>query len=446
MQATAEILENNRAKLSIKVDAQDFGSSIDQAIEQAAKTVRIPGFRPGRVPKQLVEARIGRAAIREEVIRESLPEFIRDAVIQTGVDAIATQTVDVISPDDAPNFEVDVVVETRPRVSIAGYQGLSVKIESPIPTQEEIDREIDKLRNQFAKLSQVDRPSKVGDSVTMNIKASRNDEVLENYCIDDYVSEVGSKMLFEQLDDLMVGVKPGDIVKANSTVPGEEQEVTFEVLVKQVDEKILPEPTDEWVASASEFDKFEDLKSDIFEKLSKAKADFAIEEFRRGAAQALCELVTDEIPKSLISQEIQTRLHDFQHRLDAQKIPLGLYLQATGQSEESFISTITSVAHETVRLDLALRALSQAEGIEVTDADVDSHLGKLAESAGETLDAARENLEKGGLMEGFRLEIKKAKSLEWLEDNVRVLDQDGKPVTLRVQRGDDEVVVGSKAQ
>ncbi len=451
MQATAETLDGNRVKLSIKVDSETFSGSLDQALKQAAKTIRLPGFRPGKVPTKLVEARVGREVLREEVIRDSLPDYIREAVIQTGVDAIATEKVDVISSNDSIDLEVDVIVETRPKVSIAGYQGLSVKITSPIPTDAEIDEEINRLRNQFGKLNPVSRPASQGDNIAINIKATRNGETLDAYSVEDFVYEIGMNNVFPELDEKLEGSKSGDILKFNTSIEDEQdeqdeqggQEATIEVLVKEVSEKVLPEPSDEWAAEASEFDTFEQLRQDVSNRIAQNKSNRAVQELRLGVANAISELVTEEIPNALVSQEMGSRLHDFQHRLETQGVPLELYLQATGQSPEAFFEAMKQASIGTVRLDLALRTLSELEDIQVSEDEIRKRIELLAESSDASYEATKDNLEKSGMIDLVTWEIRKTKALDWLEENVEVLDESGLPIEISIPRESGEIIAGS---
>jgi len=199
-------------------------------------------------------------------------------------------------------------------------------------------------------------------------------------------------------------------------------------LVKETKELVLPEVTDEWAQEASEFETADELRADIrtrIEGLKKMQANLAI---RDHTLEALNELVTDDVPAALVDGEVERRLHDLAHRLAHQGANVAQYLEATGQTEEQLIASLRGASEAAVQSDLALRAVAEAEGLEVTEADIDDEIARAAEEAERDVFEIRAQLERGDQMPAVRSDLRKAKALKWLVDNVEVVDEDGKPV------------------
>src|SRR5947209_5035741 len=377
MQSSVEPLEGNKVKVSVELDEGELEKAIDAAFRKIARETRIPGFRPGKAPRRILEARLGTDVAREEALRDSLPDFYVQALEAEEVDAIAAPEIEITSGRESGPVQFEAVVEVRPQVSVAGYQGLRVSVPSPDATDEDVDRQLDRLREQFGELQTVSRPARDGDHVLIDLKGYRHSEQIEGLTADDFLYELGSGSVVPELDEELRGKKAGDILKFTAAVPGQEEEVGFQVLVKEVKEKLLPEVTDEWASDASEFDTVDELRNDIRTRLGAVKKMQAQLSLRSQAVDALVELVSEEIPEPLINEEMQRRLHELSHRLSAQGADLAQYLQATGQSAEEFQGGLHDAAVSAVKADLALRAVADDEGLEATeeedDADIECH-------------------------------------------------------------------------
>ena len=201
VKATVEPLEGNKVKLSVEVDEQEFEQAVDAAFKKIAHEVRIPGFRPGKAPRRLLESRLGSGAGRAQALNDSLPEYYSDAVRDTEVDVIAPPEIDVTSGEEDGPITFEAVVEVRPVVEIEGYKDLKVEIPTPSATDEEIDAQIERLRGQFAELEVVERAAEEGDYVTIDIEGSQDGEVLEGLVASAYLYEVGSGAIVPELDE-----------------------------------------------------------------------------------------------------------------------------------------------------------------------------------------------------------------------------------------------------
>jgi trigger factor len=424
MRASSEVLENNKVKLSVEVDETELEGAVNETVRRLQREVPVPGFRPGKVPRRLLEARLGSKAIREEVIRHSLPEYYAQAVEEAALDTIAAPEIDITSGEEGGALAFDAVVEVRPKVSIGGYEGLQITLPSPVATDEEVDARVDQLREQFAQLSEVDRAAREGDVVTIDVSATRGGEPADDLSTTDFVYEIGSGMVAPGVDGKLAGAKTGDIVEVDvDDAPGGAAEL--KVLVKLVREKVLPAADDEWASEASEFDTLEELRADLRRQLDTIRRLQANYVLREEAVAALGKLVETELPETLVNQELERLSNSFARRLAERKVSLPQYLDATGQDAGQLEADLRTQASEQVRIDLALRALADAEQIEVADEDLAAEITGYAESLGRPVAEVARQFAEGGALERLRSEVRNAKAVTWLVEHVDVVDEQG---------------------
>jgi trigger factor len=311
-------------------------------------------------------------------------------------------------------------------VSIGGYDSLRVTIPSPVPTDDEIDQQVDRLRDNFASLETVERPAQAGDHVLIDILGSQDGEPLDGLTADDYVYELGAEAIVPEIDEHLAGKKPGDIVEFDADHPDpDEDQLQFRILVKEVQAKVLPEADDAWAAESSEFDTIDELRADLAKRAGMVRIIQAQMALREKTADALGELVDVDLPEPLVASEMQNRVQDMAMRLEAQGASIDQYLEATGQSQDDLVTELRSMADPAVRADLALRAVAEAEGIEADDDDLDEEFDGLAQRLELPVGDVREQLERGGQVPALRSDIKKRKALEWVIERVEVVDDDG---------------------
>jgi len=426
MRTVVEPLEGNKVKLSIEVDEQEFERSIDAAFRKIAEEVRIPGFRPGKAPRRVLEARFGVGTGRAEALRDSLPDYYAQALQDNDVDAIAPPEIDITAGEDAGPVAFDAVVEVRPRLTLVGYQGLRVTVPSPEVTDEDIAAQLDRMRSNFGELTPVERPARAGDNLTIDLSATRAGEPVAGMTTDDFLYELGSGSVLPELDQQLAGAKAGDILSFSAELP--DGEVQLRVLVKDVKEKVLPPLTDEWASEASEFETVEELRTDLRTRMESVRRVQAALALRDGTVEALVELVEIDAPEPLVQAEIERRAHELSHRLEQQGATIAQWLQATGQSEDQAVAALREAAVPSVKADLGLRAVADAEALEATDEDVDAEIGRLAQAYQMKPAVLRANLERGGQMPAVRSDLRKQKALDWLVEHVELVDPEGRPV------------------
>ncbi len=431
MRATAEPMDGNLVRLSVEIDEPEFDRAMGDVVRTLARQVRVPGFRPGKVPRKVLEARLGGAgALRAEALREALPDFYAQAVVDTELDPIAQPEIDITGGEDTGAVSFDAVVQVRPQVAIPGYDGLQVTLPGLGVTDEEVQQQIDRLRENDAELEVVDRPAIDGDLVTIDLHGNDASDA-EIVGVDDYLYEVGSGTVVPELDAELHGAKAGAIVAFDAANPqSPDEQIAFRALVKEVKVKRLPETTDEWAAESSEFTTVAELRADIEERIRRVKLVQTQMALRQKSIEALSGLVPDDdVPEVLVDAEVNERLHDLQHRLEAQKLGLAEYFQATGTSPDELLGAVRVDAQAAVKADLALRALVEAEELPLSDEELDAEIATMAERMDTSPADLRDRLDTAGRTGAVRSELRKGKALEWLLDHVELVDEEGNPIS-----------------
>lgn len=423
MKAVIEPLEGNKVKLSIEVDEREFEHAVDAAFRKIAKEVRIPGFRPGRAPRRILEAHLGAGTGRSEALREALPDYYAQALVDHEVDAIAAPEIDITSGHDHGSVAFDAVVEVRPRIRVTGYRGLRVEVPSPEVSDEDVAVQIDQLRGNLAQLGEVERPAVNGDHLTIDLLGQRDGEEVGSLTTADFVYELGSATVLPELDTELLGAKPGDILSFDAALP--DGPVALRVLVKGVQEKVLPAITDEWASEASEFDTVAELRDDLVARMGTFKKMQSTIALRNGTVDALVQLVDEEPPKALVDLEVERRALDLGRRLEAQGATIAQYLQASGQSEDAVLAELRMGAEPAVKADLALRAVAEAENLTPSEAEIDGEIERRSDSFDGSVAELRRQLDSAGRMPAVRSDVEKSKALEWLVGQVEVVDGEG---------------------
>jgi trigger factor len=428
--STLESLDDNKVKLSVEVDEAEFDSAIDAAFKRIAKEVRMPGFRPGKAPRKLLEAQFGKAVGREEALREALPDYYAHAVVTHDVDVIAAPEIEITAGQDDGQVTFDAVVEVRPSVEVAGYDGLRVEIPSPTPSAEDIDEQLDRMRSQFATFEPVDRPAQDGDHVTIDIVGTHAGEDVPGLTTSDYDYEVGTGAVVAEIDENLRGASAGDELEfdAEHPDPDEDEPLSFSITVKEVKEPVLPDLDDAWAAEASEFETLAELRADLEKRMGSMRIAQARMALEQNTAAALAELVIVDVPEAMVEGEIDARLQDLINRLRQQGVDAAQYLVQMGQTPESLRAEFREPAVQAVKVDLALRTVAEAEGLVPDDDKLRESLEEMSGQTGQDAEELRERLAEVGQLSALRADLGKQAAIEWLIENVELIDENGETV------------------
>jgi trigger factor len=437
MNATVEPLEGNKVRLRVAVPADEFEKAIDAAFRKISREVRIPGFRPGKAPRRLLEARVGSEVAREQALRDALPEYYADAVIESDLDPIAPPEIDITAGKESGDVEFDAVVEIRPIITLEGYQELPVTLDGVEVSEDEVDAQIDRLRDRFADLEDSVRPLQSGDFAQIDITGYIHDEVIEGLSATDFLYEVGSAGVVPKLDEELLGKRAGDILKFNDVLTerfGDRQgeEVAFSVLVKGTKTKVLPELNDEWASEASEFDTLFELRGDVRNRLELVRKVQAHVALREKVLESVADLVAVDAPEPLVRDEMERRVHDLVHRLEEQGVTIAQYLAANGIEQEQFLAGVRAGSTAAVKADLALRAVIAQENLTATDDEVDAEVARLSERAKMKPEKLRRELDRSGQIEAVRSDVARGKAIQFLVDHARVIDGNGNLLDLSI--------------
>ncbi len=432
VKSTVEALEGNKVKVVVEVEEAEFEKDLDAAFKRLAREVKLPGFRPGKAPRKVLEARIGQSYARDEAFREALPGYYSEAVKEHAVDVIAPPEIDITNGQDDGPVTFDAVVEIRPSIEVSGYDSLEVEVPKTEVTTDDVDDALDRMRSGFGELETADRPAADGDSALIDIETVHHGEPVPGLTTDDYSYKIGSGAVVPEIDEQLTGASAGDELEFSAEHPDEEEDepLEFTITVKEIQETVLPEPTDEWVSQNSEFETLEELRADLENNIRTTRVNQAVAARRNNLAEAVSALVDDElVPPAMIDLEVDNRAQDMAMRLQAQGMDLQTFLQITGQTQEDLLEELRGAAANSAKLDLALRSIADAEGIEVTDEEIDTELMQVATQIERTLDEVRDDFKDAGRFPALRSDLRKGKALDWVGERANLVDEDGQQVS-----------------
>lgn len=442
VKSIVEPLDDNRVKLTVEVPEDEMEAAVDDAFKRLARQVRMPGFRPGRAPRKLLEAQLGSGAGRSEALRASVPEYYAQAVIDHDVDVISSPEIEIIDGEESGPVSFGAVVEVRPSISISGYENLEIEILSPLADEAETEEEINRFLRTFAELSPVNRPAADGDHVTIDINGSVGGEAIAGLTASDYDYVVGTGAVVAEIDENLRGAAVGDIVEfeAEHPDPDEDRPLRFRVLVKEVSETVLPDLDDELVAAHTEHATAAELRAGIEARQSAMRVLRGRMAREQGLIVALADLVAEEPPPAMIDREVEAQLVDMDEELRRR----GGDISSTGQPVEEIAEQLREPAVRAVKFDLALRAVASAEGLEPSDADVEAEIEQAAtrpDVRGATPDELRARLVETGQLSSLRASMAKSAARKWLLDRVVLIGPDGEvidPEALEPPEGADD--------
>ena len=429
METTLETLDGDRVKLTVAVDEAEFDAAVDAAFKRIAKEVRIPGFRPGKAPRKLLEARLGVVAGRQEAMQHALPDYYGRALVENEVEAIDQPEIEITGGAEEGPLTFDAVVPVRPRATVAGHGSLRVEIEGPEARDEDVQQQVDALRRQHGTLEDANRPATDGDQVTIDIEGSVDGEVVDGLTTSDYLYEVGAGAVVPEIDENLRGASAGDTLEFDADHPEEEDSsLSFTIEVKAVQERVLPEADDTFAAEASEFETMAELEADLQERITTMRRRQAGMMARDRVAQAVADLVDLDLPDALVEAEIDNRINEMAMRMGSQGIDFAGYMEAMGQDLGSMREEMRDGAEMAARVDLGLRAVADAEGLDGDGEPLKEYLGMLADQTGREADEIREALVSSGRMLELRADLRKQAALDWVMERAEIVDEDGNAV------------------
>jgi trigger factor len=423
VRSTVEPVEPTKVRINVVVEPDELAPAIDRTARRLGREVRVPGFRRGKVPRQVIEARVGRAALLAEAIEhEALPEFYARALAEHGVEPLSRAQVDPPDYQDGEPLEFSATVEVKPAIELPPTRGVQVERPRLDVTDQHVDEQLDRLRERFAQLETIGRPLAAGDFAQIDLRATRHTTEIADLTRTDYLYEVGSGTVVPELDEQLQGKRKGDILRFNATLPpgaGEElagQEVTFQVLVKEAKAKHLPKLDDDFAQEASEFDTLAELRDDLRRRLEQAAGEQLAAELESRVLEAYLEQVDVPLPESLVHDELHYRATRFAQQLQLMRLDLDRYVEATGQSREQVEADLRAQAERAVKAQLVLEQVARAEGLQASDAEIEAEILRQAQRVGRDPEEVRNALGEGR-DRVIRGDILRSKALQFLVEH-----------------------------
>ncbi len=431
----------NTVTLHVTIPAGEFERAIDAAFRKLAHEVRIDGFRPGKAPRRILESRLGVQVARSQALKDALPDYYVEAVELEKLDTIAAPKLEIIAGEDDGDVEFEATVELRPVVTVPGYEALRVEVAAPSISDADIESQVNALRSRFADLVELETPLGEGDFALIDIAGAIDGEQIDQLTATDFLYEIGSGIVVPELDTELIGKGPGDELAFDAALTerfgdAQGQAVTFEVSVKETKKKVLPEVTDLWVADVTEFSSVEEFRKDVGNRLElMAKMQLKMAMTDRVLAVLADHVEVDEIPETLLNEEMQSRLEDMAQRLDQQGATIAQYLAATGQEQDAFIGELREGAVKGVKADLGLRAVVTAESIEVSEEDLQTEIERFAQRLNQKPAKVKRDLVRRGVLEAVRSDLARRKALQFVVDHAVIVDPTGNLVDLSLPEG-----------
>lgn len=427
LKAELEELEPNKVMVKVEVPAEDIKKAIDRAFRDLGREVFIPGFRRGKVPRRVLQARLGMEPIYDEVKQSNLPDYYSEALKQLGIEPIAEPEIDVdeIEIEEGKPLMFDATVEIKPRVEVEDYKGVEVEKPDEEITEEGVNKVLDGMREKFAQLEVASGKTLAeGDYAMVDFDGTVNNQPFEGSSAKDFMLEVGSQDIWPEFNQELTGKRKGDIldikVKMPEQYPDENMAgkvASFKVIVKEVKLKKLPEANDDFAKEASRFDTIDELKADIRTRLEETSKTQAEQSVRMQVLEKLSNQLDVEIPQRMMHDYAHEREHDLEARLAARGISLESYLKAMDYTEKRMEEEFETEADRLIRNELVLESVIRSEGIEVSDKELKDEIERLAGILGIKPEDYRAVLEKRGNMDQFREELKQEKALKFLGEH-----------------------------
>ncbi|HET6209719.1 MAG TPA: trigger factor [Jatrophihabitans sp.] len=433
MKSSVETLSPTRVKLAVEVPFDELKQSLDEAYKSIGAQVRVPGFRPGKVPARIIDQRVGRAAVLEEAVNKALPKAYSEAIRETGVKALGQPEIAVTELSDNDHLAFTAEVDVRPEISVPAYQNLAVTVEDAVVTDDEVAEQFDALRARFGTLKGVERAVQTGDFVSIDLTATVDGVEVEGGSAQGLSYEVGSANLVDGLDDVLVGKSAGDTAQFESELGYGAQAGTqaqISVVLNSVKERELPEPDDEFAQLASEFDTVDELRADLRTRLDRVKVLGQGADARDKVLQLLVEQTEVPLPESSVQAEIEWREHDVVHQLGHDDDAFDRYLQAEGKTKDEFTAELREVAEKSVKTQFILDSIADAEAVSVSDAELTEYIVRQSQRYGMQPQEFADQIVQAGNIAALVADVRRNKALAAVLEAATVTDASGNRVDL----------------
>ncbi len=441
MKSTVEHLSPTRVRINVEVPFDELKPNFDRAYRELGSQVRIPGFRPGKVPARVLESRIGRGPVLDQVVNDAVPAKYLEAVNTNEVRTLGRPDIEVTKVEDGEQVEFTAEVDVRPEITVPAFGELAVTVDDVEVTDDDIQQQLDELRARFGTLTGVERPAAQGDFVNIDLSATVDGQEVEEAQTSGLSYEIGSGQLVEGIDDALIGASEGETRTFTTELvagdyAGREAEVA--VKVNSVKERHLPEADDEFAQMASEFDTAEELLADLRERLLRVKRMQQGMQARDKVLDALLDSVETPLPEAVVESEVESRKHDAIHPFDHDEDRFGEWLEQQDKTREQFDTETREEAEKTVKTQLVLDTVADAEGVSVSDSELTERLIYQAQRFGMSPDQFVQQAQQSGQLGAIYADARRGKALFSIVRQATVQDESGNTLDMDELFGEQE--------
>jgi trigger factor len=433
MKSAVETLGPTRIKLTVEVPFEELKPAIDAAYRKVGQQIRVKGFRPGKVPPRMIDQQVGRGAVLEEAINEAVPGLYGDALREKEIEIIGHPEIEVTQFNDGEDLIFVAEVDVRPEIELPDYDGLPVTVEDAEFTEDEINEQLQGLRDRFATLAGVEREAATGDYVAIDLSATIDGEVVEDAAASNLSYEVGSDSLVTGLDEAIIGLAVDGSKEFETQLrTGDQggQTALATVTVRSVKEKQVPELDDDFASTASEFETIDELKDDIRARMTRIKTLTQGVQARDKVLEVLLEKVEVPIPQHVLGDEITYRSGQLDQQLAQAGLTKEVYAESQEKTVEELDQEIAENAEQAIKAQFVLDAIAKKEELGVEEADITDQIVRRAQQAGMAADRYAQEVVNAGQLGSLMSDILRGKALALVMERATITDASGRPVDL----------------
>jgi trigger factor len=439
VKSAVESLSPTRAKLTVEVPFEELKPSLDKAYQTIAQQINVPGFRRGKVPPMVIDRQVGRGAVLQEAINEVVPQKYVEALQSHDLQPLAQPEVEVTRIDDNEAIEFTAEVDVRPEITVPDWHGLTAEVDALDVSDEDVEDQVEALRERFGTLQEVDRAAAEGDFVTIDLTATQDGSPVDGAEVGGMSYRVGRGGMLEGLDDALVGMGAGEDKTFTSQLVGGDlvgQDVDVQVRVTQVQAQELPAFDDEFAQLASEFDTAEELSADVRARLGNGKRLEQAAAARDAVLEKLLDQIEVPLPESVVADELTERRRGVEQQLAYAGIPLEKYLEDEGQTQEEFEADLERRVREAVAAQFVLDEVAGALELGVDQQELTEHMVRRAQQSGQDPQEFADHMFQHNHVPELVAEIRRGKALAQIVESATVTDSSGDVVDLKNLRPD----------
>ena len=442
MKSAVETLSPTRAKLTVEVPFEELKPSLDAAYKKIAQQINIPGFRRGKVPPMIIDRQVGRGTVLDQAINDALPQLYVQALQENELQPLAQPEIDITKLEDNDTLEFTAELDVRPEIALPDYDGIEVTVDDITVTDQDVEEQVQSLRERFATLNEVDREAGEGDFVVIDLRATKDGELVEGAEVSGMSYQVGKGGMLEGLDEALVGMKAGDEKTFRSSLVGGDQlgeDVDVQVKVAAVKEQELPDLDDEFAQTASEFDTVEELTDDLKVRIERSKRLEQASAARDAVLEKLLDMVEVPLPEGVVAEELKSRRENIEQQLMYAGMTVDQYLDSEEQTIDEFEKDLEERVRDAVAAQFVLDEVAKKEEIQPTEAELQEHLMRRAQQSGQDPQEFMKHMIEHNHIPEMVSEVVRGKTLATIVESAKVTDESGNHVELKLLQPDGTI-------